>query len=121
MSAVLAAVSVILFLFILLDLSWAGNRTLGIIDTWNALMGHGTWGNDIIVNKQNLPRVAFGIFVGAGLAVTGAVMQAVFRNPLATPYILGLSSGASLGSAIAISIFTASLAIFQPILAFVFC
>ncbi len=118
---VVAALSVLLLVFFLLDLSWAGNRNLGLIETWQALMGNGTWGNDIIVNKQNLPRAAFGIFVGAGLAVTGAVMQAVFRNPLATPYILGLSSGASLGSAVAISLFSAGLVFVQPLLAFVFC
>ena len=117
----LVTLAALLLVFFLLDLSWAGNRNLGLVETWDALIGNGTWGNDIIVNKQNLPRAAFGIFVGAGLAVTGAVMQAVFRNPLATPYILGLSSGASLGSAIAISIFSVSLVLIQPLFAFVFC
>ncbi|MBO4763524.1 MAG: iron ABC transporter permease [Candidatus Methanomethylophilaceae archaeon] len=56
--------------------------------------------------------------MGAGLAVTGGVMQAVFRNPLATPYILGLSSGASLGAAVAILL---SVTLLQPLLAFIFC
>lgn len=86
---------VLLFIFILLDLSWAGNRTLSLGEVWAALMGDGTWGTNQIVNAQNLPRIAMGVFVGAGLAITGGVMQAVFRNPLADPYILGLSSGAS--------------------------
>jgi iron complex transport system permease protein len=51
-----------------------------------------------------------GILVGAGLSVSGLMMQTLFRNPLAGPYVLGISSGASLGVAIlmmASSLFTA--------------
>ena len=114
---------VLLFIFMLLDLSWAGNSSLSLGEVWDALLGHGTWANNIIVNTQNLPRIVFGIGVGAGLAVTGGVMQAVFRNPLATPYILGLSSGASLGAALAImfSIPFIPLSLTQPVLAFILC
>ena len=114
---------VLLFIFMLLDLSWAGNSSLSLGEVWDALLGHGTWANNIIVNTQNLPRIVFGIGVGAGLAVTGGVMQAVFRNPLATPYILGLSSGASLGAALAImfSIPFIPLSLAQPVLAFILC
>ena len=114
---------VLLFVFILLDLSWASSRTLSLSQVWDALMGRGTWGTDIIVNDQNLPRIAIGVFVGAGLALTGCVMQAVFRNPLADPYILGLSSGASLGSTMAIlaSASWLPLSIIQPALAFIMC
>lgn len=50
------------------------------------------------------PRVILSIFVGVGLAVSGAVMQAVVQNPLADPYILGISSGSSLGATFAILI-----------------
>ncbi|OKY52953.1 FecCD family ABC transporter permease [Megasphaera cerevisiae] len=50
-----------------------------------------------------MPRTLVGFLVGAGLAVSGAIMQAVFINPLADPAILGVSSGASLGAVIAIS------------------
>ncbi|MDR1691130.1 MAG: iron ABC transporter permease, partial [Candidatus Methanoplasma sp.] len=85
---------------ILLDLSWAP-RSLSLGEVLDALLGNGTWGNEIIVRDWNAPRVLFGIFVGAALGVTGGVMQAIFRNPLASPYLLGLSSGASLGAAIA--------------------
>lgn len=49
-----------------------------------------------------LPRLAIGMLAGASLATAGAVFQALFRNPLASPYTLGVSSGASLGAAIAI-------------------
>ncbi|MBN2171824.1 MAG: iron ABC transporter permease [Candidatus Krumholzibacteriota bacterium] len=47
-------------------------------------------------------RVALGALVGASLSVAGAVLQAVLRNPLAEPYVLGLSSGAGLGAALCI-------------------
>ncbi len=49
-----------------------------------------------------LPRVLTAVFVGAGLSVSGLMMQSLFRNPLAGPYILGISSGASLGVALAV-------------------
>lgn len=49
-----------------------------------------------------LPRIVLAICVGIGLSVSGVVMQAVVKNPLADPYILGVSSGASLGATIAI-------------------
>ena len=53
---------------------------------------------DAIVWELRLPRVLAAAAVGAGLALCGAVMQALTRNPLADPYLLGLSSGASLGA-----------------------
>lgn len=51
-----------------------------------------------------MPRILLAIFVGLGLALCGAVMQAVVQNPLADPYILGISSGSSLGATFAILI-----------------
>lgn len=55
-----------------------------------------------IVLSLRLPRALFAAVSGAGLAVCGLAFQALFRNPLSDPYILGVSSGASLGAAIAI-------------------
>ena len=49
-----------------------------------------------------LPRVALAVAVGSGLAICGVIMQAIVKNPLADPYILGISSGASLGATLAI-------------------
>ncbi len=49
-----------------------------------------------------LPRIVLAIAVGMGLSVTGVVMQAIVKNPLADPYILGVSSGASLGATLAL-------------------
>lgn len=52
----------------------------------------------IIVLTIRLPRVLLGIVVGAGLSVAGAMLQAMLRNPLAEPYILGISSGGTMGT-----------------------
>ena len=59
-----------------------------------------TW-HYIIVNYR-LPKALAAILVGMGLSISGLLMQTLFRNPLAGPYVLGLSSGASLGVAIVI-------------------
>ncbi|RPJ00249.1 MAG: iron ABC transporter permease, partial [Deltaproteobacteria bacterium] len=55
-----------------------------------------------IILSIRLPRVLLAGLVGAGLSVSGAVFQALLRNPLADPYILGVSSGAAVGAIIAI-------------------
>jgi len=59
-------------------------------------------GSADIVGSIRLPRVLAAFFVGASLAVAGAAMQALFRNPMADPYILGTSSGGALGASLAI-------------------
>jgi iron complex transport system permease protein len=53
---------------------------------------------DQIVWRLRVPRVVLGLVVGAGLAVSGAALQALVRNPLADPYILGVSSGGAFGA-----------------------
>ncbi len=55
-----------------------------------------------IILEYRLPKVFTAILTGSGLAVSGLLMQTLFRNPLAGPYVLGLSSGASLGVALVI-------------------
>ena len=52
--------------------------------------------------KIRVPRVALGFLAGAGLAAAGMAFQAMFRNPLATPYTLGVAGGASLGATVTI-------------------
>ena len=71
----------------------------------------------IIVADIRLPRVLMALVVGAALAVAGSAYQALLRNPLADPGILGISSGAALG-AICATIFTESLPISRPVAAF---
>jgi iron complex transport system permease protein len=54
---------------------------------------------ELVLMGIRLPRVLLGILVGAGLSVSGALMQGLFRNPLADPGLVGISSGAALGAA----------------------
>ena len=70
---------------------------------------------DAIVWQGRAPRVAVAAGVGAGLAISGAVMQALMRNPLADPYLLGISSGATLA---AVSVLLLGVSVALPVAAF---
>ncbi len=61
-----------------------------------------TWFADTIVWGLRLHRIMMGIVAGAGLGIAGAVMQGILKNPLASPFTLGISSAASFGAALAI-------------------
>ena len=71
-------------------------------EVWRALIGMGDPGAVAIVNDLRLPRIALGVVVGAGLAVSGTALQATLRNPLAEPYLLGVSGGAAVGAVLAV-------------------
>ncbi len=81
---------------------WTGSVRLGFAEVWNALTGSdladGT--TTFIVQHFRLPKALTAILAGAALGASGLQMQTIFRNPLAGPYVLGVSSGASLGVAI---------------------
>lgn len=66
---------------------------------WQGVGGGDT---NVIYWNLRLPRIVLCVLIGAVLSVSGATYQAVFRNPLTDPYVLGISSGASLGAAVAI-------------------
>ncbi len=100
-----------------------GQSSMTYRDVIETLLGGGTWGNHYNVFTLRMPRIACAAIVGAGLAVAGMAMQAMFKNPMASPSILGLSSGASFGASLAIAFgfgaFAGSFSI--PVMAFVFC
>jgi len=78
---------------------WVGHHAL----SWDALTRPGANDMDAIILWQiRVPRVLLSFLAGAGLSLGGVVFQALFRNPLATPFTLGVASGASLGVTIAI-------------------
>jgi iron complex transport system permease protein len=72
----------------------------------------------LIIFDLRLPRIILGMFVGAALSVSGAGFQALLRNPLADPYVLGVSSGGGLGAILAI-LFAPHLSFMLPVAAFV--
>lgn len=75
----------------------AGSACIGAV----SLSAESLWYSAIFWDLR-LPRIVMSVLVGAVLAVSGTAYQALFRNPLTDPYVLGVSSGASLGAAIAI-------------------
>jgi iron complex transport system permease protein len=81
----------------------APRTTLGVVS--HEILGIGEPGPQLestVVMSLRLPRILFGALTGAALAVSGAVMQSLFRNPLADPGVIGVSGGASTGAVAAI-------------------
>jgi len=92
---------VVLFFFINISL---GTISIPVKEVFSSLFGgeaiKSSW--QFIILEYRLPKAITAILVGGGLAVSGLIMQTLFRNPLAGPFVLGLSSGASLGVALLI-------------------
>ncbi|WP_298476739.1 iron ABC transporter permease [uncultured Maribacter sp.] len=109
-------ISAFLVLSLLLVVFFGINISLGSVsipfsDTINSVFGGTTTNNswNYIIWNYRIPKAFTAIIVGSGLALSGLLMQTLFRNPLAGPFVLGISSGASLGVAFLImgsSLFT---------------
>ncbi|BAG13929.1 iron ABC transporter permease [Endomicrobiia bacterium] len=117
-----------LFVYILMPVSvlvvFLFSLTIGLdgisfVDVVKALF-EGADGNVVVMIKQiRLPRIFMACMVGAGLAISGCVFQAILKNPLADPFTLGISGGASLGTSVAfISGLAAIRSFFIPFCAF---
>lgn len=105
--AVVGALVVVLMVSCTAGVAW-GSVSIAAGDVWGIVWAHlsGTggpsgWtpGEDQVVWQLRLPRVLLAAMVGATLTSVGTVIQALVRNPLADPFILGVSSGASVGAA----------------------
>jgi iron complex transport system permease protein len=83
------------------------------------LKGAGTETERAIILSLRFPRALLAGLVGAGLSVSGVIFQALLRNPLADPYILGVSSGAAVGAIIAILMGLSTLSIGLPLASFI--
>jgi iron complex transport system permease protein len=109
------ALTVVLVVVMMVAVS-IGAVTIPLGDVWGIVLHHlGVGGAtadpalDQIVWNFRTPRVVLAALVGAGLAVSGVVLQAVVANPLADPYVLGVSSGASLGAVLVITLTSGAL------------
>ncbi|MFN5154392.1 MAG: iron chelate uptake ABC transporter family permease subunit, partial [Gemmatimonadota bacterium] len=80
-----------------------GAVALSPTEVWQAVIGRGDPTTETIVRTIRLPRILLGLLVGAGLAGSGTALQAALRNPLAEPYLLGVSGGAALGAVLAVA------------------
>lgn len=100
--ALTSALAVLTVLSIVVSVAF-GAEDIPLSDVWRTVAGRFTGttvdtGYDIIVWELRLPRSVLAAVVGAGLALAGALMQALVRNPLAEPYLLGVSAGAAVGA-----------------------
>lgn len=97
------ALSFVLVLLLLINISF-GSVSIPFSEIIDILLGgnssKSSW--ELIILHFRLPKAITAILVGSGLAISGLLMQTLFRNPLAGPFVLGISSGASLGVALLI-------------------
>jgi iron complex transport system permease protein len=95
-----------------------GGVHLSFSEVWGGLRGTGSSPEAVVIVREiRLPRILLAMLVGAALSVSGAVLQALLRNPLADPYVLGISSGAALGAIVALWV-GGRLAAASPLVAF---
>lgn len=118
--SVLTLLSFLLLLVFITGLS-IGSVPVSIADIVGAVTGTKTTSGAVrtIVLDIRLPRLLLAILVGAGLSIAGVVFQALLRNPLAEPFILGISSGGTVGTILAIGIGFGALSITAPIASFI--
>lgn len=89
----------------------AGSTFIDPIEVWQSLWGRGDSDNALIVQSLRAPRLAVALLTGASLAMSGAILQAVIRNPLAAPDVVGITGGASLGAVLFITLLDGMLSI----------
>ena len=109
---VLLILALPVLIFIITGISAAlGSADISVWDAYSAILHkipflsnyfYSTWLSDICVWHLRLPRIAWAIVAGFGLGISGAAMQAILRNPLASPFTLGISAGAGFGVSVAI-------------------
>ncbi len=93
---ILAGVGAVGLLLSVLASLALGSRNVGLKEVLEALLHSGGTSFDSLVVHERIPRTVFSIIAGASLGVSGALMQAITRNPIADPSILGVNTGASL-------------------------
>jgi len=114
--SVLAAVLVIVSLAALL----IGSSSVGLTNVFSVLTGRSDDETArTIILQLRIPRIILAILVGAGLSVAGATLQSLLRNPLAEPYILGISSGGTVGAFLAITLGLGWAQLTTPLFSFV--
>jgi iron complex transport system permease protein len=120
-AAVMSALLILIFIVFLISMN-TGYMKLAPIDVLRTLFGEGTEQQQLVLFDFRLPRIVISVLIGAGLAVSGCIMQGISRNALADPGILGINAGAGVMVMLFVSFFPAeaSASIFLlPFLAFV--
>jgi iron complex transport system permease protein len=108
MKAMSKRLRLLIFLLILLAAGLltsllAGSVKTNLQDLWNFIINHNKTYATIFLNLR-LPRALLAFLVGASLSLSGAILQGYFQNPMADPFVVGVSSGASVGAVLAINL-----------------
>ncbi|MBQ0746008.1 MAG: iron ABC transporter permease [Marinobacter sp.] len=96
----LLILGILAFFAVLLAMA-LGSVNIPLLDLWQTIQGEGSALNRTLLMDLRLPRTLAAFATGGLLAVAGALMQVLLRNPLADPYVLGLSGGAAVGALLA--------------------
>lgn len=123
LSGLLLGITILMIFFSLC----LGEAIVGPLDVLKSILGIDAGFSSILVTKIRLPRVLVAFFVGASLALSGAILQGVVKNDLASPDILGVVNGGSVGALVFLTIFidpknnslTTSI-LYMPIFTFIF-
>lgn len=107
------AIAVLLAAWLLLAIGSLvfGEQTIAFPRAWRSLLGRGASDEIFIVQSLRAPRLLMAFLVGASLALSGAILQAVIKNPLAAPDVIGISGGASVGAVAFITYFSSHVSI----------
>lgn len=89
-----------------------------LINPIHAVVGFFTH-DDFILNEYRIPRTLLGLVIGSSLAISGAVIQGVIRNPLASPDVIGITKGASLAAVLILMIFPSAPLFVLPVGSFI--
>lgn len=92
-----------------------GSKTISPVTVIRAFLGNADSSDSMIIFSLRMPRVLIAVMVGSALAVSGALLQGIVRNPLTSPDIIGISGGASLGTVIFILYFSHASIRFMPL------
>jgi len=121
----ISALMMLIFVIICIVSLSLGSVRIGFVEVLGSLLNsftgesHLSSQEELIIFSVRLPRIIFAAVVGASLSLGGVIFQAILRNPLADPYILGISGGSALGAIIGIVIGAGSFYLGIPLLAFV--
>lgn len=120
-AGIIACIFIILLIILFLISLNTGVIRIDPVTVVKTIFGSGTPRDELLLFEFRLPRITIAMLIGMGLAVSGAVLQGIVKNPLADPGIIGINAGAGLAVMLFVSYFSAELGnsvFIMPVLAF---
>lgn len=107
-SAVVTLILLLLTFFVFIISTGVGEVFIGPVDSLQTILGFGDPMHELLIQSFRLPRIIIALLVGAALAVAGAILQNLVRNPLASPDVIGITGGASVAVILFLTLFSDS-------------